>query len=270
MSDEELLKELPKPEFGRSALRTLGRAVRAGGELSLEQRDRVDVFRRHAASMTSALTKVVRQTLDERFPKARLEVTGRDKSWLTIVDKLERGTSLERIRDVVGVRVVLPPAATRTDQDNVSAVLQGAFGAAVQRVIDRRVEPSHGYRAVHLELRVHGTCCEIQIRTRFQHQWAEISEQTSDVLGRELRYGGSPHGLDQLDEIRWRLILLLGDVLSDHEVIALRHESLRLSAILLHPVFWLRLRWGRRSQERALTEILRDIEASIQELAIRR
>lgn len=57
------------------------------------------------------------------------------------------------------------------------------------KVIDRRVDPRAGYRAVHVEVRREGILLEVQVRTALQHQWAELFERTADRLGRGLRYG---------------------------------------------------------------------------------
>jgi hypothetical protein len=58
--------------------------------------------------------------------------------------------------------------------------------------VDRRATPSHGYRAVHVVVRVDDCLCEIQVRTRGQHVWAEVVERLADHWGRQIRYGGDP------------------------------------------------------------------------------
>jgi ppGpp synthetase/RelA/SpoT-type nucleotidyltranferase len=57
-------------------------------------------------------------------------------------------------------------------------------------MIDRRNNPSHGYRAVHLVVRYEKKLVEIQVRTHLQHLWAELSEKLSDQVGLALKYGG--------------------------------------------------------------------------------
>jgi ppGpp synthetase/RelA/SpoT-type nucleotidyltranferase len=59
-------------------------------------------------------------------------------------------------------------------------------------VIDRRQRPTHGYRAVHVIATLHGKSIEIQIRTRLQDLWAQLSEKMADEVGRDLKYGGGP------------------------------------------------------------------------------
>jgi len=59
-------------------------------------------------------------------------------------------------------------------------------------VIDRRDNPSHGYRAVHIIAEISGKPVEIQVWTALQHLWAEVSEKSSDVLDPTIKYGGGP------------------------------------------------------------------------------
>jgi ppGpp synthetase/RelA/SpoT-type nucleotidyltranferase len=42
---------------------------------------------------------------------------------------------------------------------------------------------------VHVVARIGGKLVEIQIRTQFQHLWAQLSEGLADSLGHELKYG---------------------------------------------------------------------------------
>lgn len=62
--------------------------------------------------------------------------------------------------------------------------------------IDRRGQPSHGYRAVHVVVTNEGRQIEIQVRTQLQHLWAELSEKLSDKVDPRIKYGGGD------DEIR--------------------------------------------------------------------
>jgi ppGpp synthetase/RelA/SpoT-type nucleotidyltranferase len=69
-------------------------------------------------------------------------------------------------------------------------LLGAAFSGA--DIVDRRASPSHGYRAVHVIVRVDGKPVEIQVRSLLQHRWAELSEKASDLVDPELKYGGGP------------------------------------------------------------------------------
>jgi hypothetical protein len=59
-------------------------------------------------------------------------------------------------------------------------------------VIDRREEPSFGYRAVHIIIYEEGLAVEVQVRTVLQDIWAQMSEKLGDMWGRDIRYGGQP------------------------------------------------------------------------------
>ncbi|NJM44348.1 MAG: hypothetical protein HC858_10930, partial [Brachymonas sp.] len=58
------------------------------------------------------------------------------------------------------------------------------------KVTDRRSQPTFGYRAIHLIVVEHEKKIEIQVRTLFQHRWAQYSEALADRAGHELKYGG--------------------------------------------------------------------------------
>ena len=92
-----------------------------------------------------------------------------------------------QIQDIAGCRVVVLDIQ---EQDRVVAALCTLFPAA--SVMDRRANPSYGYRAVHVIAQVSGKLVEIQIRTSLQHLWAEFSEKLSDTLDPEIKYGGGP------------------------------------------------------------------------------
>jgi ppGpp synthetase/RelA/SpoT-type nucleotidyltranferase len=137
-----------------------------------------------------------RTALDEVEPivaaAAELPATSRVKTFDTLMDKLRRGMRLGSVQDVAGVRVVVD--GSRVDQDAVVERLTAEFtgrGSAVRRH-DRREAPSHGYRAVHLVVTWDGCPVEVQVRTRYQHAWANGMERLADRVGRKVRYGDGP------------------------------------------------------------------------------
>ncbi len=148
----------------------------------------------------------------------RLTVSGRpSKSTIAIIDKLRReSVRLSQIQDIAGCRIVVESADR---QDRVVEALK--VFVANHRVIDRNRSPSHGYRAVHVVAIVDGLPVEIQVRTAFQHQWAELSEKFSDISGAEVKYGlGDP-------PIR-ALLLRLSEVIMDFE----ENERARAKALV--------------------------------------
>ncbi|MFF4805774.1 RelA/SpoT domain-containing protein [Streptomyces sp. NPDC001351] len=122
------------------------------------------------------------------------EPTSRVKNTGTILEKLARhgGSWLKSIQDLAGMRIVLN--GDRTDQDEAVMVITQAFGASARepKIIDRRSQPSQGYRAVHVIVYPDGIPVEIQVRTRWQHEWADMFEKLADLIGRGIRYGEPP------------------------------------------------------------------------------
>jgi ppGpp synthetase/RelA/SpoT-type nucleotidyltranferase len=115
--------------------------------------------------------------------------TGRPaKTTTAIVEKLNRQNSrLTQIQDIGGLRLVVTDISS---QNAIVDELRSMFRTT--DVIDRRIKPSHGYRAVHVVVSVNGKPIEIQVRTTAQHLWAEISEKLSDTVDPAVKYGGGP------------------------------------------------------------------------------
>jgi len=100
-------------------------------------------------------------------------------------------------RDVIGLRVV--GDFDLSGQDGIVEVLSGHFGDSLKGVVDRRLDPNSGYRAVHVIVDLAGSLSEIQVRTRLQSHRAEVFEALADKWGRQIGYGSAPsadsHGL---------------------------------------------------------------------------
>lgn len=171
-----------KTQIDRLGERLKGSQV-ANADLQL-----LDEYRR---SFSKAHDTVV-STIRERFS---LQPTGRPaKSTTAIVDKLRReSVRLSQIQDIAGCRLIVPDL---TQQDAVVDSLNAEFTQA--HVIDRRAKPSHGYRAVHVVVDLRGKAVEIQIRTAWQHKWAEFSEKCADAFGADIKYGGGDDTLRDL------------------------------------------------------------------------
>lgn len=117
----------------------------------------------------------------------RVKTTG------VLIEKLRRESSrLSQVQDLAGARIVL---SDRRQQDEAVERITTFFIERCQKpceVKDRRVEPSHGYRAVHVIVFTDGIPVEIQVRTELQDVWAQILERLADHWGRGIRYGEEP------------------------------------------------------------------------------
>lgn len=124
-----------------------------------------------------------------------LEPTGRPaKSTTSISDKLRRESiRLTQIQDIAGCRLIVTDIA---DQERVVQSLKNLFENAT--LVDRRQQPSHGYRAVHVIAKCRGKLIEIQVRTSLQHLWAELSEKYSDIRDPAIKYGGGDEEIQKI------------------------------------------------------------------------
>jgi len=140
----------------------------------------LDDYRR---SFARAYEGIVRQIES----KLNLTPTGRPaKSTTAIGEKLQReSVRLSQIQDIAGCRLVVPDVPS---QDRAVRQLTDLFPDST--VVDRRLKPSFGYRAVHVIAMQDDKPIEIQVRTHVQHGWAELSEKFSDVVDPSIKYGG--------------------------------------------------------------------------------
>lgn len=195
--------------ISRSSTNALGRRIRHDG-LGEADRERLELL---LADAFDGLT-VVSNTLRRELPDVRF--TPRLKTVGTIIDKIGREPTmaLSRMRDIAGIRIV--EEMNRVEQDVLVRSIEQAFGITT-KPIDRRVDPRHGYRAVHIEVDVDGCFVEIQVRTRLQDQWAQIVERLADSWGRQIRYGGSPSGPEDRG-VLWGIIQRLSVLVDGIEV----------------------------------------------------
>jgi hypothetical protein len=177
------------PELSRSRVDRLGKRLRRSGVDALSDGDR-DLLEQLVASYGS-VQAAVHQRLAEVLG---LRPTSRTKTTGTLVEKLQRNPSmaLSRMQDIAGVRLVVE--MNRSQQDELAARIVEIFPGAT--TIDRRAEPSHGYRAVHVVVEVDRRFVEIQIRTVLQDLWAQLIERLGDNWGRGIRYGDPPDNPD--------------------------------------------------------------------------
>ncbi|MGL5865104.1 MAG: RelA/SpoT domain-containing protein [Dermatophilaceae bacterium] len=174
---------MPLP-ISRSALDALGKRLRADDVSDADWQLLQDVLDCYQAALDAA---------QEQLAELGLSSTSRVKSTGTLVDKLSRGTSFKSVQDVAGARIVV--SGGLDEQDAAVTLIVGCFGAS-SRVVDRRTEPMHGYRAVHLIVTCDGLPVEVQVRTAPQDMWAQAMERLADRWGREVRYREPLAGAD--------------------------------------------------------------------------
>jgi hypothetical protein len=130
------------------------------------------------------------QNVAQQLQLIGLAATVRLKTSQTIIDKLrrDRASDLRTIQDLAGARIVRPMTLDQQDavRDQIVRIWPNA------RVVDRRENPSSGYRAIHIIPIQDGCPVEIQLRTHYQDVWAQTMERFGDIWGRAIRYGGEP------------------------------------------------------------------------------
>lgn len=172
----------------KGEVRRVGERLGAAGAAGAHDLDLLDRWLLVHDTVRSRVQARVRAAADA---PVRARVKTRD----TLLAKLDRepGVDLANVQDLAGVRVVVPGG--RAEQDTAVASVRRALpGEPQSKVYDRR-DPgrdSSGYRAVHMVARLDGLQVEVQVRTRLQHRWAELSEKIADRWGRQLRYGADP------------------------------------------------------------------------------
>lgn len=175
MSSTPKMRKMP---VSKTQIDRLGDRLKGGSHTENDLR-LLDDYRRSFGEAYEAVVQTIRQR--GQFPTGRLA-----KSTLSIVEKLRRESlRLSQMQDIAGCRVVV---GNVVEQEQFVASLITEFPNA--SVIDRRNNPSYGYRAVHIIAEISGKPIEIQVRTSLQHLWAEVSEKSSDVLDPKIKYGG--------------------------------------------------------------------------------
>lgn len=204
------------PRLSTAQVDRLGERLRAEDQISETDLVGLQGFR---AEHEAALVEV-QSRIERALPG--IDQTARIKTIQTLADKLRRQpTKLSRMQDIAGVRIVQD--MDLNEQDAIVRALLDEFPGA--KVTDRRVVPSFGYRAVHVVVRVGRCSCEIQVRTRTQHLWAEIVERLADRWGRQIRYGGLPEDATRpiADTTRtelWEMVVGMSDTVHQIEEFA--------------------------------------------------
>jgi ppGpp synthetase/RelA/SpoT-type nucleotidyltranferase len=224
--------------LSKSALERLGRRLVAG-----EQPQRADIDDLHI--LLAAYGPVLASSVERVVATVGVVPSSRVKTTATILEKLRRngGHTLSSIHDLGGMRLVV--SGGRAEQDQVVEQVYQAFleDARPPRTIDRRVHPVQGYRAVHVIVYPDGYPIEVQVRTEWQHLWAEWFERLADQYGRGIRYGDPPSaGGESAQEIVDRLIQLADEIAEAEETGTAPPLSAVVMALVQAGLDWLRAR----------------------------
>ena len=173
--------------LSKTQIDRLGDRLREGSPSEADLR-LLDEYRRSFGEVYETVVGIIRDQL-------KLEPTGRPaKSTSSLIEKLHRESiRLSQVQDIAGCRIVVADPA---DQERVVVSLRSLFPNA--SVVDRRIKPSYGYRAVHIIPQISEKLIEIQLRTLLQNVWAELSEKLSDVVDSAIKYGGGQEAIKEM------------------------------------------------------------------------
>src|SRR6266850_964115 len=165
-------------EISKTKIDKLGDRLKKGNITEADLR-LLDEYRRSFTEAYETIVGIIRN-------EVTLEPTGRPaKSTTAISEKLLRETiRLTQVQDIAGCRLIV---VDMVEQERVVQRLSKLFDNVT--IVDRRKQPSHGYRAVHVIVKTPAKLVEIQVRTALQHAWAELSEKLSDVIDPAIKYG---------------------------------------------------------------------------------
>ena len=179
----------PSRNFSKNQIRKLGSRLRnADVPAEADVTDYIHWSQGFGAAL-SEIEARVRESAERELASDSFQISARIKQISSVRAKLIRQrTSLSDLEDIAGCRVILP-SLVEVDQ----FILQCAK-LAVTRTRDSRADSNNGYRAVHLTLRSEDQhAVELQIRTRIQHAWAQLTERAAASRGIEVKYGGGPN-----------------------------------------------------------------------------
>lgn len=146
-----------------------------------------DIGRIFLAQITYFIEEIVRKTKPDRQP----QLESRVKSLSSLIEKGGRhGKHLSsNVEDFLGLRLIcVSTGDARALSDSIcGAIADGALfpsqGAEVRDPKIKSIDPTSGYKAIHIVFELEGGAfahgrlgCEIQIRTIFEHAWAQVSE----------------------------------------------------------------------------------------------
>ncbi len=232
-------------ETSKSHIDRLGKRLKLG-----KVEDDLHLLEQYRHSFRAAHEFVYRELRE----KLLLEPTKRrTKTTQSIVDKLLRGSiKLTQIQDIAGCRIVVKDIA---DQNKIVDQLRILFDN--HKIKDRRENPSHGYRAVHVIVFVNGKAVEIQVRTELQHLWAEKSEKLADSFGQEVKYGGGEELVRKDLKVSSDNVKILEDVEVGLEVYRSKNPKANITQVINLEKLLLRVKKG---QQDAMDNMVKEFE----------
>lgn len=178
--------------MSRTKIQQLGERLATGADSDEDRQALEELVACHQTTLELGRPRL--DGLEVAAGTSPLVISGRPKTTTTIIEKLQRedGMSLPRMQDLAGFRIV--GAISLADQDRLAEEIVLRFPADPRspKLIDRRADPRSGYRALHVVTCLEGVSIEVQVRTLYQHVWADMMEYLADRLGRQIRYGQPP------------------------------------------------------------------------------
>lgn len=189
-----------KPEWSKGQMNRIGDALEGKRELDKDLFQQITLWHE---DLLAELYLVAMPVLEKRVAAhtefLRVGQIGHDivyssriKNEDTIVEKLSRlKTDLARVQDFAGARfdIDCSPATQRRVADDLALALKELSCSVVTKPYLEKSQ--YGYRAVHLHVTSVAGRLELQIRNKFQAEWANTFELLADLEGREIRYGQS-------------------------------------------------------------------------------
>jgi ppGpp synthetase/RelA/SpoT-type nucleotidyltranferase len=178
-----------RPSWSKGDLRRLGEALVIDKAATRDGRPQYGEVMLWHNDLAAEIAARIANTPWVAMPQDQLSISARAKTIDTIVQKLQRKTTLKlgQVQDLAGVRIDADMVLTQ--QTDLAQEIAEHFGAARAKIKDMRATPHSGYRAVHVWLDLPAGRVEVQIRTLSQSDWANAYEALGEFYGRGIRYG---------------------------------------------------------------------------------